>query len=162
DAMVEGVFVTDRDGRIVMTNEALVRLAGANVEGRSPVEAIRSAELHDAVTNALHGVESSVQIETRLGPSPRILAVQIAPLPGRAGVVAVLHDVTELKLADPVRRDFVANASHELRTPLTAIRGFAETLLDGAASDPALAKRFLGRILEHAVRLSRLVDDLLE
>src|SRR6185436_17701303 len=57
---------------------------------------------------------------------------------------------------------FVANASHELRTPLTAIRGFAETLLDGAASDPALAKRFLGRILEHAVRLSRLVDDLLE
>src|SRR5262249_45244238 len=81
DAMVEGVFVTDRDGRIVMTNEALVRLAGSNVEGRSPVEAIRSAELHDAVTNALHGVESSVQIETRLGPTPRILAVQIAPLP---------------------------------------------------------------------------------
>src|SRR5262249_26965155 len=81
DAMVEGVFVTDREGRIVLTNEALVRLAGPNVEGRSAVEAIRSAELHEAVNNALRGVESSVQIETRLGPAPRILAAQIAPLP---------------------------------------------------------------------------------
>jgi len=161
DAMVEGVFVTDREGRIQLTNAALQRLAG-RVEGRTAVEAIRSADLHEAVEGALRGVESSVTIETRLGLDPRILAAQVAPLPGRKGVVAVLHDVTELKLADTVRRDFVANASHELRTPLTAIRGFAETLADGAIGDPVLAKRFLGRILEHSVRLQRLVDDLLE
>ncbi len=161
DAMVESVFVTDREGRIRVTNAALQRLAG-RVEGRTAVEAIRSPELHEAVGGALGGVASSVTIETRLGVDPRILAAHVAPLPGRLGVVAVLHDVTDLKLADTVRRDFVANASHELRTPLTAIRGFAETLADGAVSDPVLAKRFLGRILEHSVRLQRLVDDLLE
>ncbi len=161
DAMEEGVFVTDREGRIRLTNAALQRLAG-RVEGRTAVEAIRSPELHEAVEGALRGRASSVTIETRLGVDPRVLAAQVAPLPARSGVVAVLHDVTELKLADTVRRDFVANASHELRTPLTAIRGFAETLADGAIGDPVLAKRFLGRILEHAVRLQRLVDDLLE
>lgn len=68
----------------------------------------------------------------------------------------------EVKAADKVRRDFVANASHELRTPLTAIRGFAETLLDGAVHDTQLAKRFLQTILDNAVRLDRLVADLLE
>lgn len=161
DAMVESVFVTDREGRIRVTNAALQRLAG-RVEGRSAVEAIRSPQLHDAVEGALRGVESSVTIETRLGLDPRILHAHVAPLPQRGGVVAVLHDVTDLKLADTVRRDFVANASHELRTPLTAIRGFAETLAEGAIGDPVLAKRFLGRILEHSVRLQWLVDDLME
>jgi two-component system phosphate regulon sensor histidine kinase PhoR len=139
----------------------LQKLAG-RVEGRTAVEAIRSAELHEAVEGALRGESSSVTLEIRVGVESRMLAAQVAPLPARSGVVAVLHDVTELKLADTVRRDFVANASHELRTPLTAIRGFAETLADGAIGDPVLAKRFLGRILEHAVRLQRLVDDLLE
>jgi len=161
DAMVEGVLVTDREGRIRLTNAALQKLAG-RVEGRTAVEAIRSAELHEAVEGALRGEASSVTLEIRVGVESRMLAAQVAPLPARSGVVAVLHDVTELKLADTVRRDFVANASHELRTPLTAIRGFAETLADGAIGDPVLAKRFLGRILEHAVRLQRLVDDLLE
>jgi two-component system phosphate regulon sensor histidine kinase PhoR len=161
DAMVEGVLVTDREGRIRLTNAALQKLAG-RVEGRTAVEAIRSAELHEAVEGALRGEASSVTLEIRVGVESRLLAAQVAPLPARSGVVAVLHDVTELKLADTVRRDFVANASHELRTPLTAIRGFAETLADGAIGDPVLAKRFLGRILEHAVRLQRLVDDLLE
>ncbi len=161
DAMVEGVLVTDREGRIRLTNAALQKLAG-RVEGRTAVEAIRSAELHEAVEGALRGESSSVTLEIRVGVESRMLAAQVAPLPARSGVVAVLHDVTELKLADTVRRDFVANASHELRTPLTAIRGFAETLADGAIGDPVLAKRFLGRILEHAVRLQRLVDDLLE
>jgi two-component system phosphate regulon sensor histidine kinase PhoR len=161
DAMVEGVLVTDREGRIVLTNAALVRMTG-RVEGRTVVEAIRSPELRTAVERALRGDESSVQIETRIGGDLRQLAAHVAPLAGRNGVVAVLHDVTSLKLADTVRRDFVANASHELRTPLTAIRGFAETLRDGAVENPELARRFVTRIFEHAVRLGRLVDDLLE
>jgi two-component system phosphate regulon sensor histidine kinase PhoR len=161
DAMVEGVLVTDRDGRVVLTNAALVRMAG-RVEGRTVVEAIRSPELRTAVERALRGDESSVQIETRIGGDMRQLAAHVAPLAERKGVVAVLHDVTSLKLADTVRRDFVANASHELRTPLTAIRGFAETLRDGAIENPELARRFVTRIYEHAVRLGRLVDDLLE
>ncbi len=162
DAMMEAVFVTDREGRIVVTNAALTALAGAPVEGRTAVEAIRSSELHDAIARALRGVPSSVEIETQLGTESRILATQVAPLPQGVGVVAVMHDVTDLKLADTVRRDFVANASHELRTPLTAIRGFAETLANGAISDVNAAPRFVGRILEHSVRLQRLVDDLME
>ena len=84
----------------------------------------------------------------------------VAPLPGRGGVVGVLHDVTKQKLADRVRRDFVANASHELRTPLTAIRGFAETLKAGAAKDPDSAERFVDVILRHTLRLQALVNDL--
>jgi two-component system phosphate regulon sensor histidine kinase PhoR len=162
DAMVEGVFVTDSDGRIVLTNEALVRLAGADVEGRTAVEAIRSAELHEAVRRATEGVASEVDFELSLGLQRRSIAAQTSPLPGGAGVVAVLHDVTELKRADAVRRDFVANASHELRTPLTAIRGFAETLADGALRDERMAKRFLDNIADNARRLESLVQDLLE
>jgi two-component system phosphate regulon sensor histidine kinase PhoR len=92
----------------------------------------------------------------------RSIRAQVAPLPKRQGVVAVLHDVTQLKRADAIRRDFVANASHELRTPLTSIRGFAETLLDGALSDERTAQRFVGHIGENARRLERLVEDLLE
>lgn len=162
DAMVEAVFVTDREGRIILTNAALLRLAGARVDGRTAVEAIRSPDLHEAVTLGLRGVESSVQIETRLLTEPRVLAAHVSPLPQGSGVVVVLHDVTDLKLADTVRRDFVANASHELRTPLTAIRGFAETLANGGVQDPQLVSRFVGRILEHSVRLQRLVDDLMQ
>ncbi len=161
DSMVEAVFVTDPEGRIILTNAALQRLAGARVEGRTAVEAIRSPELHDAVALALRGVESSVQIETRMATESRVLAAHISPLPQGSGVVTVLHDVTDLKLADTVRRDFVANASHELRTPLTAIRGFAETLA-GGVQDPVLVSRFVGRILEHSVRMQRLVDDLMQ
>jgi two-component system phosphate regulon sensor histidine kinase PhoR len=76
------------------------------------------------------------------------------------GAVLVLHDVTELRQADLVRRDFVANVSHELRTPLTAIRGYVEALMD-APGDPALADKFLAIIARHADRMDRLVTDLL-
>lgn len=162
DAMVEGVFVTDPEGRVVLTNAALLDLVGEAVEGRTAIEAIRSPELHDAVQQAIEGRAREVQIELAGPSAPRTLTAQVAPLPKQGGVVAVLHDVTELKHADAVRRDFVANASHELRTPLTSIRGFAETLLDGALGDERTAKRFAGNIVENARRLESLVNDLLE
>jgi two-component system phosphate regulon sensor histidine kinase PhoR len=77
------------------------------------------------------------------------------------GAVVVLHDITELRRLERVRRDFVANVSHEFKTPLTAIQGFAETLLAGAIDDAQNRERFLEIILEHARRLARLTDDLL-
>jgi len=160
DAMVEGVFVTDGDGRIVLTNAALVELAGGEVEGRSAVEAIRSAELHEAVKAATERETLEIEFEINVHGSRRAIAAQLAPLQGRPGVVAVLHDVTQLKRVDKVRRDFVANASHELRTPLTAIRGFAETLHDGVPNDD-MQKRFLRNIDLNAQRLQSLVEDLL-
>jgi two-component system phosphate regulon sensor histidine kinase PhoR len=162
DAMVEGVLVTDPEGKIVLTNAALIRRVGPDLEGRTTIEAIRSPELHEAVQQAIRGRSVNVELELVSGGQSRWLTAHVAPLPKDQGVVAVLHDVTELKRADAVRRDFVANASHELRTPLTAIRGFAETLLDGALTDERTAKRFVGNIVENAKRLQSLVDDLLE
>lgn len=161
DGMVETVFVTDPEGRIVMANRALESLVKGEVMGRTVVEVIRSPELHDAVRGALKGRPAAVNLEVQRGGATRSLAAQIAPLPERSGAVVVVHDVTELKRADTVRRDFVANASHELRTPLTAIRGFAETLQGGALEQPEVAGRFVDTILKHTIRLQRLVDDLI-
>lgn len=161
DAMVEGVFVTDATGHIVLSNRAFDRLAGRNARGNTPMEAVRSPELHEAVLAARRGEAREVVIKTGAPLDTRSLAALVAPLGDDAGVVAVLHDITALLRADRVRRDFVANASHELRTPLTAIRGFAETLRDGALDDPQTAQRFLDTILKHTLRLERLVDDML-
>lgn len=161
DGMVETVFVTDPEGRIVMANRSLESLLKGDVVGRTVVEVIRSPELHDAVRGALKGRPAAVNLEVQRAGATRSLAAQIAPLPERSGAVVVVHDVTELKRADTVRRDFVANASHELRTPLTAIRGFAETLQGGALEQPEVAGRFVDTILKHTIRLQRLVDDLI-
>jgi two-component system phosphate regulon sensor histidine kinase PhoR len=79
-----------------------------------------------------------------------------------SGAVIVLHDITDLRKLERVRRDFVANVSHEFKTPLTAIQGFAETLLAGALDDPQNRERFLEIIVEHSRRLARLTDDLLK
>jgi len=160
DSMVESVFVTNAEGRIRVSNANLEELVGGPIIGRRPMEVIENEELTEAVRRAMKGRETSVEIEAEFGGKDRILAAEVAPLPGRMGVVAVLHDVTRLKQADRVRRDFVANASHELRTPLTAIRGFAETLRDGNIEDPARRSRFLDTILRHTSRLQELVSDL--
>ena len=86
---------------------------------------------------------------------------RVAPVVAEGrGAVLVLHDITDLKRADQIRRDFVANVSHELRTPLTAIKGYAEALLDDPDDEEA-RQRFLDIIHRHATRMERLVKDLL-
>ena len=162
DAMVEAVLVADRDGRIVLSNAAFGRLAEADPIGRRVIEALRSPELHDAVARAIAGTGGRVQVEVATSRAQRTLRATVSPLPEDKGAIAVLHDVTEIERANAIRRDFVANASHELRTPLTSIRGFAETLQGGALDEPQVARRFVSSIVENSVRLSRLVDDLLE
>jgi two-component system phosphate regulon sensor histidine kinase PhoR len=99
-----------------------------------------------------------------LGPPQRYLEVHLVRLEGRgpqAGAVAVMHDVSERRRTEQMRRDFVANTSHELRTPLAAIRGAAETLRDGALNSPEHAQGFLEMILRQSLRLERLGQDLL-
>jgi len=95
---------------------------------------------------------------------PRSFSVTAAPVKAAVAnsAVLVLHDITELRRLERVRRDFVANVSHEFKTPLTAIQGFAETLLGGALDDKANRERFVEIIREHARRLARLTDDLLK
>lgn len=160
DAMIEAVFVTDSTGRIVIANEAFSRIARGEVIGRTPIEALRSPDLHRAVDEAQRGASAGVEFEVRLSGELRVLQATVAPLDQKMGVVVVIHDVTRNKEIDRIRRDFVANASHELRTPLTAIRGYAETLRGGAYQQEETAERFLDVILRHTIRLQRIVDDL--
>jgi two-component system phosphate regulon sensor histidine kinase PhoR len=159
--MVEAVFVTDPKGRVIMTNHALDALSAEDVVGRRAKNVIKSKELRVAIRRARKKNEATdVELVTPIGGRLHTFHAQVSPLPRGAGVVTVLHDVTSLREADRIRRDFVANASHELRTPLTAIRGFAETLQDGALENPETARRFVDGILRNTTRLQRLVEDL--
>ncbi|HTO53756.1 MAG TPA: ATP-binding protein [Myxococcota bacterium] len=163
--MVEGVLVVDHELRIVLANPRVRELLATRgeLEGRRPLEAIRSAEVHDVLSEAL-ATHGPVRRELELAAADRrVLGVQAASfsIAGAKGAVAVFHDMTEVRRLETVRRDFVANASHEIKTPLTAIRGFAETLL-GAELEPADRRKYLQVILSHSERLSRLVEDLLE
>jgi two-component system phosphate regulon sensor histidine kinase PhoR len=162
DAMAEAVLVTDASGHIALSNEVLADLVGFDPEGKTAVEAIRHPDFHRAIEDAQQGFSGlfEIEIDGLQTGNRHILRASVSPLRNQQGVVAVFHDVTVEREAEQVRRDFVANAGHELRTPLTAIRGFAETLRDGAIDDPASAKGFLDVILRHTRRLQALVDDL--
>ncbi|HET9514780.1 MAG TPA: ATP-binding protein [Gemmatimonadales bacterium] len=159
DAMVEGVLSSDSRGRIVTANPAARRLLGFPGSQRLPHlrELFRAPAAREMVDASLRGepVEDyELEIEGR-----RVL-VTGRPLPA-GGAVLVLHDVTELRRLEIVRRDFVANVSHELKTPLTSIAGYAETLLT-EDPDRATRQQFLKTILTNSQRMQRLVDDQLD
>ncbi len=170
DSMVEGVIAIDQRSRIVLMNHAARRifdLSREPVETRPLLEIVRHKEILDLVSGGRRLDEDDARRhEIEIGPPvDRILDVHasaIALAPAGQGVLLVLHDVTELRRLERVRTEFVANVSHELRTPLTSIRGYLETLLDGALEEPSNARRFLEIAHTHAERLSRLVDDLLQ
>ncbi|MFH1036003.1 MAG: ATP-binding protein [Pseudomonadota bacterium] len=165
--MEEGVMLTDREGRIMLANRALVKLLnlGMNPVGRTHSEVMRNPDMQEALRQVLGG-EAYVSREIRtLGPGARYLEVHVVRVAGQAteaGVVAVFHDVTERRKVEQMRRDFVANVSHELRTPLTAIKGASETLLQGALESPEDARRFAEMIDRQTRRLGNLVKDLLD
>jgi two-component system, OmpR family, phosphate regulon sensor histidine kinase PhoR len=163
--MQEGVLLLDKHRRIVLLNPALreMLLLPADAEGKPLLDVVRHAELRDLFDAAARDDEPTTQ-EVELGSiKPRRLLARVARMPGAARqVVAVFVDVTEVRRLESMRRDFVANVSHELRTPVTAIRSAAETLIDGAASDPAAAQSFIGIIDRNAQRLQSLVEDLLD
>jgi two-component system phosphate regulon sensor histidine kinase PhoR len=166
-SMVEGVAVLSGDERIVYCNEAfeqILELPKGISRGQKLVQALRLVELVAAVRQVLQRNEQ-VTGEVEVGTiRPRSFSVTAAPVHGdrEKSAVLVLHDITELRRLERVRRDFVANVSHEFKTPLTAIQGFAETLLGGAIDDKKHRTHFLEIIREHAWRLARLTDDLLK
>ena len=163
--MVEGVIVVDPQGRLQLANDAarqMLRLDNLAV-GRHYIEIIRHPAIKTLVGESLAGgTPSLVEISPPRDPS-RILTARAAPSDagaGAVGAVVVLHDITDLRRADQVRRDFVANVSHELRTPLTAVRGYIEALAEPDISADERA-RFLEIITRHTLRMERLVKDLL-
>ena len=168
-SMSEGVAVVDNRQRILFANAAFAEAVGsADPEvlgrGRPLLDVTRHTSLIGAVEAALGSAET-VRGEVEFGTvRPRTFALTAAPVTSTAarGVVLVLHDVTEIRRLERIRRDFVANVSHELRTPLTTIQGFAETLLGGALEDPGARRKFLEIIRDHAARLGRITDDLLK
>ena len=161
--MVEGVLVVDRQGHLQLVNRAaqqMLRVEPA-ATGRLYLEVIRHPDITAQLTAALQGEELGGQELTLARDPGRTLLTRAAPVSGPSGgAVLVLHDITDLRRADQIRRDFVANVSHELRTPLTAIRGYVEALLDGPG-DADSTRKFLEIIARHSTRMERLVKDLL-
>lgn len=166
-SMVEGVAVVGGDERILYCNRAfekILELREGISRGKKLVEALRQTELVSSVRRVLTG-SGEVTGEVEVGTiHPRNFSMTAAPVQvaGVNSAVLVLHDITDQRRLERVRRDFVANVSHEFKTPLTAIQGFAETLLGGALDDKANRERFVEIIREQARRLARLTDDLLK
>ena len=157
-AVPEAAAVVGTDGRVRVSNTAFDGLApGGRAAGLTILEATRSAELSEATRRALEG--TARKLELSLGR--QAFLGLLTPLL-RGEVLLVLRDVTEAKRLEATRKDFVANASHELRTPVSAIAGAAETLLNGALSDPARTREFVEIIARQAERLRTLVRDLLD
>ena len=161
--MAEGVLVLDRQGRVQLVNRAAQAMLHVDntAIGRPYLEVLRHPDISAQLTAALGGREVVPQ-ELPLGrDSSRWFVARAAPVAGAgAGAVLVLHDITDMRRADQVRRDFVANVSHELRTPLTAIRGYVEALID-EPPEPEQTRRFLEILARHSARMERLVADLL-
>jgi two-component system, OmpR family, phosphate regulon sensor histidine kinase PhoR len=162
--MIEGVVVVNEHGRVQLVNEAARRMLRIDspFEGRHYLEIVRHPDIAGQIGAALAGTPRE-GLELSLPREPdAIFLARSAPVQSAAarGAVLVLHDITSLRKADRIRRDFVANVSHELRTPLTAISGYVEALRDGGI-DRTEAERFLETIARHTTRMERLVRDLL-
>jgi two-component system phosphate regulon sensor histidine kinase PhoR len=161
--MIEGVLVVDPQGRLQLMNRAaqVMLRVEPSVVGRPYLEVIRHPDIAAQLAAALRGNESGRQELTLARDPGRTFVARAAPIAGPSGgAVLVLHDISDLRRADQIRRDFVANVSHELRTPLTAIRGYVEALLDEPA-DEENTRKFLEIIARHSARMERLVQDLL-
>src|ERR1700722_10456884 len=167
NSMSEGVLILDQSGRVQLLNRSLQEFFNlkSDVRGQTIMETFRLQELAE-VTRRLPQERIVQGHELELpGVNDRWLEVNAAAVFDRAGTqhgsILVFHDLTRLKQLESTRREFVANVSHELRTPLSLIKGFVETLLDGARNDPELATRFLRTIEKHTDRHTYLIEDLL-
>ncbi len=167
NSMAEGVLILDKSGRIQLVNRSLQELFDlkADVRSQTIMEAFRMQELAEIHRRLpAERVVRAFELEMP-GMASRWAEVNAAAVNDRTGElrgsIMVFHDLTRIKQLESSRQEFVANVSHELRTPLSLIKGFVETLLDGAKDDPEHAARFLGTIARHTDRLTYLIEDLL-
>jgi two-component system phosphate regulon sensor histidine kinase PhoR len=167
ESMSEGVIAANLKQQVLLTNDAAGKLLGFTppaAAGKRLWEIIRDPQVLKAARDVQ--VDPQRRTTVQVGPvAGRKLEVTVSVFPARGeaeGLVVVAHDVTESSQYQELRKEFVANVSHELRTPLTVIRGFVETLLDGAAADPDKGPEYLRTIQKHTEQLGNLVGDLLE
>jgi len=167
DSMMEGVLAVDVRQKIVGLNQAAATLLNTDIDGalRKPLQSIvRNPAIRRFVLRAIDCREPIEDDFDLIGPPKRTIRAQGTALrdpSGEGGAVIVLNDVTELERLEVVRQDFVANVSHELKTPIATIKGFVETLLDGAINEPDDNKRFLSIVAKQADRLEAIIEDLL-
>jgi two-component system, OmpR family, phosphate regulon sensor histidine kinase PhoR len=167
-SMTEGVLAVDEQGHIVSINQAAAKFLGADPSsavGRSVEEIVRNTDFQEfvqATLNTEHPGQRDVALPSAENRIVRLDGAALADGKGhKSGAVIVISDMTRIRRLEEVRRDFVANVSHELRTPITSIKGFVETLLEGAFRKPQEAERFLRIIAKHSDRLNAIVEDLL-
>lgn len=167
-SMFEAVMVVDSSGVILLLNKALkdVFRIKEDYQGKKPLELIRNIEIQEIIDKALLSCGGVITKEVViLTPVEKTLLMHAAPVIQKGsvqGAVLVMHDITELRRLERIRQDFVANVSHELRTPVTNIKGYAETLLEGALDDKKHAREFMKIIHSDAERLAQLIEDILD
>ena len=159
--------MVDKTSRIVSINssvEKIFNISKQNLEGKVFLEVIRNNDIAEIINKVLKKGEFTSCELTLMWPVQKIFQINASPIFKKeevSGCLLVIHDITEIRKLETMRRDFVANVSHELKTPLTSIKGFVETLLEGALEDKENNRHFLKIIQEHGERLNKLVDDLL-
>jgi two-component system, OmpR family, phosphate regulon sensor histidine kinase PhoR len=167
-SMFEGVMVIDSNGVIQLMNDSLKKMMNIKTDpcGKKPIELIKNIVIQN-LSEEVSKINDREVItkEELLLPDKKTVIIHASPIFNkdyRLGAVLVFNDITELRKLERLRTDFVANASHELRTPVSNIRGYAETLLDGAITDKDNAKDFVDVIYSEAKRLSMLINDILD
>lgn len=168
-SMVEGVLAVDTTGHIISLNKAAAKFFAVfqpdTAKGRSVEEVFRNVKLQKFISDVLDGQETRECEITLHSGEATCLQTRGTNLYGvqgaRIGAVVVFNDVSRLRRLENIRKEFVANVSHELKTPITSIKGFVETLIDGAMNDPVEADRFLKIVAKHADRLNAIIEDLL-
>ncbi|MBC1428977.1 two-component system histidine kinase PnpS [Listeria seeligeri] len=164
--LVSGVMLINADKQVIMTNRTMYQILGeTEITGKPFYEVIKSFALSQLI-DATFETKTMQQKEIILYfPREMILDASVSPILGEdgeiTGIILLLHDITQIRHLENVRSEFVTNVSHELKTPVTALKGFAETLLDGAMYDETLLKKFLTIIKEESDRLHRLIMDIL-
>lgn len=162
------------DALLIIDAKGMVTLCSASVKDffgdvptaeRHFADIVRSHEFSSLIEKVRSSHSPGMSEFTIGSPAEKHLAVRVSPLFYKeqklSGFVAVFHDITEIKKLEQVRKDFVANVSHELKTPITAIKGFADTLLEGALNDSENAAQFIQTIKANSERINALVDDLM-
>jgi two-component system, OmpR family, phosphate regulon sensor histidine kinase PhoR len=162
----DALLIIDAKGSIILSSSSAREFFGdVPMTGMQFIEVVRSNEIAGLIDHVRKTRSPGMTTFRMEAPEEKYLAVRVSPFFYRenelSGFVAVFHDITQIEKLEQVRKDFVANVSHEIKTPITAIKGFADTLLDGAIDDKENASRFIRTIKSNSERINSLVDDLM-